>query len=280
VRTPILLLLLASITLWAWNPRVAQVRQIVGKAVIDVPESEAEKPVKVGMPLRAGDIIITDKSSSVQMLFPDGTSLNVQENSAVQLIESSQDNKGGTRTLVEVQVGKLKFKVKKLKGDSSYFRFRTPTATAAIRGTEGGIETSGQNSLAYLNEGRLEFASIYGDAKQEIKANEMAIQKAMQLEQRKINQLGSDLETDLRKAREELYKPENISLPKEQLEAQEKQLKEIMNREPKLLSPSEKRLLRKLQRAQKLQESLSKGLMEDERKIKRIKTPKIELPKF
>ena len=121
-----------------------------------VKSSEPTK-LKQAKNVREGDDIETLIESEVIVALPDGSSFNVQENTIVAITKLSFDN-GENNFVTEVKKGKMSFDVQKQANSKSNFKFKTGTATAAIRGTLGFVGVSkGNKAIASLFEGFLDF---------------------------------------------------------------------------------------------------------------------------
>jgi hypothetical protein len=116
------------------------------------------KVLRVGKKLKEKDRIRTFVASQVVLKFVNGTEIKLEENTVLRLSELF-DEVNQSKTNLDVSSGQILFKVKKLAGEQSSFRFETPTATAAIRGTEGGIGIKGNKTIAFLDEGKLKIVS-------------------------------------------------------------------------------------------------------------------------
>ncbi len=135
------------------------------------------KPIRKTTKLKQKDLIRTLVESSVELKMEDGTTITIEENSVVNLSKFVKNGKV-TNTKINIKTGKILFNVKKLASRRSDFIMETPTATAAIRGTEGGIGTDGKSTFAYLKEGLLDLVPKGGGKKVRIKELNVAIQKA------------------------------------------------------------------------------------------------------
>lgn len=115
-----------------------------------------EQPnLKKAKNVREGDDIETLIESEVIVALPDGSSFNVQENTIVSITKLSFED-GENHFATEVKKGNLSFDVQKQAGKST-FKFKTGTATAAIRGTSGTIGQSPNKKKVFaLKEGILD----------------------------------------------------------------------------------------------------------------------------
>lgn len=112
--------------------------------------------INIGNKVRQGDQVMTMYESQVIIALPDGSKLTVEENTHVIIKELSFENDKNVST-TEVKKGKISFDVQKQNGSESSIKFRTGTATAAIRGTNGTLAvTSKGKTFASLNNGKLD----------------------------------------------------------------------------------------------------------------------------
>lgn len=125
------------------------------------------KELKVGQKLNSGFLVKTDKDTRLTMKLPDGSTITLLGGSLAS-IEDIMFAKSKRKTEIYLASGDLLFHVKKLANVKTQIQFSTPTATAAIRGTKGGISTNGKSSVAYLENGKLEVNDHESKSKIEI----------------------------------------------------------------------------------------------------------------
>ncbi len=111
--------------------------------------------LKVGQKLKSGFLVKTGKDTKLTMKLPDASTITLLGGSLAS-IEDIMFAKSKRKTEIYLASGDLLFHVKKLANVKTQIQFSTPTATAAIRGTKGGISTNGKSSVAYLENGKLE----------------------------------------------------------------------------------------------------------------------------
>jgi hypothetical protein len=184
--------------------RIASVKLVVGEAQFYKKDIEKAKILKVGKKLKEGVYIQTGEASEVELNYENGTILRIGEKSILK-ISKSQMQKESDQTEILLEKGILFFKVTKLSGDDSHFIMSTPTSTAAIRGTEGSIESSGTNSLAWLKEGKLELTHSVSGEKLLINDLERAVQDETGFELEKFKNMETLL-SSLPVAREKMNK--------------------------------------------------------------------------
>lgn len=158
--------------------RTIKVQTVIGSAQIDRRGLGHWKPLKSGIKIRQRDRIRTEKESSVEFVFENGTTLTMEESSELNLARLEGDEKSISQTHVALQKGSLLFNVQKLVNKKSDFVFETLTATAAIRGTKGGLETDGSETAVWLHEGLVDLVNRKTQVHQELKEKQFAIQEA------------------------------------------------------------------------------------------------------
>jgi len=98
-------------------------------------------PAHVGMVLSQGDILRTKDNSSAKISLDDkedAAIVDVKENSQLAISELVRDKEDQevTNTLLDLAIGEILVKAKKLRSGKSKFEVRTPTSFIGIRGTE------------------------------------------------------------------------------------------------------------------------------------------------
>lgn len=119
--------------------------------------------INSGAKVYQSDKVRTGVESEVVFGLPDGSSIMIGENTIVEMEKLFEPNdEGGFETKIDVEKGFLNFAVHKLKNKKSKFIFKTGTATASIRGTEGYI---GGESVFFagLKTGKLEITPAGSD---------------------------------------------------------------------------------------------------------------------
>ena len=110
------------------------------KGTVDVKSASTDwVPVQKGMILNVGDAVRT-KSGSWAIVNLDGNgetaSVEVKENSQMMLAELLENKKEETEsTLLDLALGEVLIKAKKLHSDKSRFEVKTPTSIVGVRGT-------------------------------------------------------------------------------------------------------------------------------------------------
>jgi hypothetical protein len=98
---------------------------------------------QVGMLLGEGDVVVT-KGDSEASLSMNGNgemaTVNVYEDSQLMLTELAEDEGGALSTLLELGLGKILIKAKKLHSEEEKFEVKTPTTIVGVRGTTFAVE--------------------------------------------------------------------------------------------------------------------------------------------
>lgn len=118
--------------------RTATISQISGSVEVKTASGEVV-PAKVGMVLNEGDMVET-KSGSTALLDVDGTaqtaSVEVKPNAKMKLSEMLENKKEGVQmTLLDLSMGEILIKAKKLHSEKSKFEVKTPTSIVGVKGT-------------------------------------------------------------------------------------------------------------------------------------------------
>lgn len=137
-----ILVLMATLTSYAFAEearRSARVIDFEGNAEIKI-KGEGWKPLEAGSILNEGDVIRT-RSGSTAILNLNGNgetaTVEVEENSQLMLSELITNREDGTeKTLLDLAIGKILIKAKKLHTTESRFEVKTPTSIVGVRGTE------------------------------------------------------------------------------------------------------------------------------------------------
>jgi len=93
--------------------------------------------------LTAGDVVRADAAGNAVVTFFEGSTLTVESGSQVRVASLTKTSDGGIQVTIEQTLGRTWAAVQKL-GSSSKFEVKTPTSTAAVRGTafETVVETT------------------------------------------------------------------------------------------------------------------------------------------
>lgn len=138
---------------------------LIKKIVKDVSYKQLKKDdwevAKSGTPLKNGEQVKTGFKSLALVLFTDGTGLlRVRENSTMYIYGERNGKKLNKNTFIEK--GVIGFDVNRQ--DAEEFKFTTPTAVAAIRGTAGYLEVGSDSSTTVAcDHGKIEVHSLVGE---------------------------------------------------------------------------------------------------------------------
>ena len=125
-----------------------------------------------GAKVYQSDLVRTGVESEVVFALPDGSSIAIAENTEIELSQLLEPNdEGGFETKIDIHKGFINFAVRKQKNKKSNFKFKTGTATASIRGTEGFVGGEGV-FFAGLKTGKLEIIPDGSDRMVSIGAGE------------------------------------------------------------------------------------------------------------
>jgi hypothetical protein len=118
--------------------RIATIAQLKGKVDVKI-SGKAWVPAEKGMVLTQGDLIRT-KSDGWALLNLDGNAqtamVEVKKESQLGLAELLEDKNAGTqKTLLDLALGEVLIKAKKLHSEKSSFEVKTPTSVVGVRGT-------------------------------------------------------------------------------------------------------------------------------------------------
>lgn len=150
LRLPLLFIALfaiGSISAQAAELATAKALNVIG-TVTKYTSAGSQSSLKSGDILKQGDSISVTALSSAQLVFSNGSILDIKENTSISITEFTQDGFGGNKTyeqleadpsksqvLLELNYGELDGHVKHLQ-QGSKFDIETPIGTAAIRGTQ------------------------------------------------------------------------------------------------------------------------------------------------
>ena len=84
--------------------------------------------------LTGGDVVRANDAGNAVVTFFDGSTLTVESGSQVKVVSLTKTSSGGIQVTIEQTLGRTWSSVRKLAPDST-FEIKTPTSTAAVRGT-------------------------------------------------------------------------------------------------------------------------------------------------
>lgn len=139
-----------------------------GRAVQYRGEEDAYSASELAAPVFMQDRVETDLDSMITFTFDDGSSMSLGEDAVVNITEHIYNPDTDFRkTIVNVALGAVRFKVTKGKAEGSMFQVLTPVATAGVRGTEFVtiVEPGGKTKFVGI-EGRVETFSRLPNGKE------------------------------------------------------------------------------------------------------------------
>ena len=151
-----------------WDARIAAVS---GDVVVRPAEGGAEVSAEAGMPLDEGDQIVASADSSAEVALDGSNLITVRENSEFAIEKAAK----GDATFF-LKIGSLLAKIQKL--GEYRLRVKTPTAVAAVRGTEFGVEVEGESShVGVFDEGKVLVSGDSGEPMTLISNQETSVAK-------------------------------------------------------------------------------------------------------
>lgn len=147
------LLMLAALASFAQDTASidARITEVDGEVMLFAAGEPDGSQVEAGVPLSEGDRLVTSEGASVEIGLDGGSAVRIEEKSEFTF---RSGKKAGT--LFDLTVGRLLAKIQKLAPGSS-LQVRTPTAVAAVRGTEFAVEADAEEAqVAVFDEGRVE----------------------------------------------------------------------------------------------------------------------------
>lgn len=145
--------------LMAFSSFAVAAKSSSGKVVDKLGDASIQKSTKigewteisVGNRVKEKDQIRTGIESHVSIALSDGSSIMVQENSLVEFT-TLQAEDGIQTALTDIKTGKVRFDAQKQHSGGS-FKFKTATATAAIRGTDGSFGKTIKDKATFISLG-------------------------------------------------------------------------------------------------------------------------------
>lgn len=153
-----------TIVFWA-NSAAADITtgkltKVVGKVWVQAPNA-ADAAASAGAAIEAGSRIRTGADGVAEITFEDGTQVQVQASSSMQLSKSKREVK---KTSVVLFFGKLWSRVTRSGGDVNY-EIKTPNATCGVRGTEFTTTVSDDGTARVkVDQGKVAVAEADGDS--------------------------------------------------------------------------------------------------------------------
>jgi len=140
--------------------RVALVDQLEGRAKVERGGSGRVVEAKIGLPVKAGDTVITGPGSWVRLHWADGTTMRIGPNSRV-VVKKCRFNTSSKKeeSLFSLTVGMVLTSLRKSLPRGSFFEIETPVAVAGVRGTQFMVRSFGGACSVSVREGAVEVRS-------------------------------------------------------------------------------------------------------------------------
>ena len=146
-------------TLYAGKIKAGVISKLEGTVEVKPRGSLVFRAVEAKGVLYAGDRIRTKSDGWVKVTLDNGNVITLQEDSNLLIRKFVQDlEKDEYKNILDMNLGKLRAEVQKLKGDS-VFEIHTPTAVAAARGTIIYMEAGSELSRILVEDGVVEFSN-------------------------------------------------------------------------------------------------------------------------
>lgn len=147
-----------------WDARLGAVK---GDVVVYAAGGDADGVSgEEGMPLDAGDRVVTAEGASAEVVLDGGSLITVREGSDFKLDSVAKKDSAFTLAL-----GSLLAKIQKL--GEQRLSVRTGTAVAAVRGTEFGVEVEGEEThVGVFDEGKVDVSGAAGGPAELLIANQ------------------------------------------------------------------------------------------------------------
>jgi hypothetical protein len=130
-----------------WDARLTSAK---GEVVIHPADGSDAVPAEADTPLDEGDRVTTGAGSSAEIALDGESLITLAENSDFKLEKTDKSD-----SLFALTLGSLLAKIQKLGSQS--LSVRSPSAVAAVRGTEFGVDVEGdQSHVGVFDEGRVE----------------------------------------------------------------------------------------------------------------------------
>ncbi len=145
--------LLAASAMAQGASSVGKVRYVLGEVTVQKKAGDNWNPLRIGLKVKSDDLIRTLVESEAGIALSDGSLVTIEENTTIRF-ETAVSNKSESGTTVDLRTGRVFFDVQKQK-EGHKFEFKTGTATAAIRGTNGFVESGKEGIIVSLESGKM-----------------------------------------------------------------------------------------------------------------------------
>jgi len=153
MRKALIVLTLLFVPAGLWAQGTLRVLSVHGHVEWKPASSRSFVPVTTAnqQSIQVGDEVRTDSDAEIMLEVPDGSYMQISENSKL-IIEDFWS--GNLRSMMNLMVGRVRFYIQKIGGRPNPYTVRTPTALIAVRGTIFDVIVDGaQNSEVQCLEG-------------------------------------------------------------------------------------------------------------------------------
>ncbi|MCK9182837.1 MAG: FecR family protein [Fibrobacteraceae bacterium] len=154
------------------NAFIGKTKFVLGEVSIQKKSQGNWNPLRIGIKVKPVDLIRTLVESEAGIALNDGSLITIEENTTIHFEGAEASTKPGTS--IKIKSGRVFFDVQK-QSQGNTFQFKTETATAAIRGTNGFIEQTQKGIIASLETGKMVVTDMSGDSI-ELEGGETVIQ--------------------------------------------------------------------------------------------------------
>ncbi len=151
--------LVIPVALLKKTPVNVQVLVASGDVVASTKQLQTSRAIKVGDTLTQGDKLKTGKYSVAKLRFADGSVVDVQQNSSIEIHASYQyAGKETFVSLLKLNNGRTEIEANPNHTVGNSMQIETPSAIAAVRGTQFRVATDADVALQETIEGQVAFA--------------------------------------------------------------------------------------------------------------------------
>lgn len=145
------------------SPMKASLTHVLGKVLIQPSGSASARDAKVGDVVGSGDKVETKADGLAEIMLENNNVINLKPNSVITMTELSANPTTGIYVnRLYADMGKFRIQVEKMSGAST-FEVRTPTAVAAVRGTQFYVDVEQVKTLLAILEGTVAANVYYPD---------------------------------------------------------------------------------------------------------------------
>ena len=179
----------------------AAINDMEGDVFVKKAADKEEIFAEVDMELQEGDEVITKEKGSVDLIFDDdSTIIRLSENTNL-VVKKIEKDKTSHSSLLELIKGKIVNIVNKVSGVRKSFEVKTPTAVAAVKGTEFAVEATDKESYVGVFKGEVNVSGFdaAGNKLQEVGVKE---EKEIKVDKNNRNYAPQILTWRMQKAKE------------------------------------------------------------------------------